>query len=356
MKLYSKISRNLIAITSVIGLGTLTLTSPANAQLPAETDSIKENTNDTGFRIRTKPLGDGTVLVTLTGEFQKGAPEAHAVAQAFSQGGLASLVGSDAADSFDGGDGPDYLQSNALVGSDAADSFDGGDGPDYLQSNALVGSDAADSFDGGDGPDYLQSNALVGSDAADSFDGGDGPDYLQSNALVGSDAADSLVGSDAADSFTPPFDGGDGPDYFTNLELQLLAHQEDMPTIRRIAEAITDVVTMAYDSLPISIPANELKTNGNEVALSEAYRVSLNFSSDGMATIQSLDQRNIEERWFNWSLLYPSPEAEIISALAFDLDSLLIEKEFEVLEDNEFDEAVELALIDTLLFFGFFAH
>lgn len=54
----------------------------------------------------------------------------------------------------------------------SADSFDGGDGPDYLTSG-----NGPQPFDGGDGPDYLNGT--------NEFDGGDGPDFFAPRGWVG---------------------------------------------------------------------------------------------------------------------------------------------------------------------------
>jgi len=123
MKPCFKSLSTLLSITSLVSIGCLACPSSAQAQFSGGIFGLaepgKEKLHEPGFRITTKNLSDGTVIVSLAGDFQKGSPDVHAFLFDWEIG---ALVGSDAADSliqkFDGGDGPDYL-----VGSDAADSF-----------------------------------------------------------------------------------------------------------------------------------------------------------------------------------------------------------------------------------------
>ncbi|MDF1659257.1 MAG: hypothetical protein P1U58_16685 [Verrucomicrobiales bacterium] len=407
MKLYSKTRMTLFALSSLTFTGAILAPITADAQISGGILGISDKSGEAApaFRVRTTPLTEGIVSVSLVADFQRGAPEAHAFLFALDMGAIDgvvpvdtgpgdALVGSDAADSlieeFDGGDGPDYVvpvgpgPGDFLVGSDAADSliqeFDGGDGPDYVvpigprPTDALVGSDAADSliqkFDGGDGPDYVTpigpgpGDALVGSDAADSFiqkfDGGDGPDYQTPIGLV---PGNSLVGSDAADSLIQEFDGGDGPDYILpvgrgpgsklRMEFQITSPLAQMHEVHRLATELHQLISFACDSMSISFPVHGLSTSGNEVAIFEDHGVSLKADGNEVAVVQSLDVRSIEDRWFEWSYLNGSANVALLTPLAAELDFLLWGRELGLLTEKELEAELINSVQIALLISGF---
>ncbi|MBW4982534.1 M10 family metallopeptidase C-terminal domain-containing protein [Mameliella sp. CS4] len=145
-----------------------------------------------------------------------------------------TLIGSDAADRFEGNENADLLAGHggddSLYGGEFPDMLLGGDGDDLLD-----GGPQNDTLNGGAGDDELVgglgNDVLVGQDGADNLDGGAGRDTLDggggNDILEGGDESDVLRGRAGEDELA----GGLGLDFLTG------GADADIFVFRTIAQA-----------------------------------------------------------------------------------------------------------------------
>ena len=337
-----------------IGWGTT-----ASAQFSGGILSL-DQLDEASFRLTTEPIDEEVKKVRLSSDFRFGSKNVHRFIREFIDGTLPSFDGGDGPDyvqpnHFDGGDGPDYVKPNNFDGGDGPDyvkpnEFDGGDGPDYVKPNEFDGGDGPDyvkpnEFDGGDGPDYvmpetfLGGNALVGSDAADSLVGSDAADSLvgsdAADSLVGSDAADSLVGSDAADSLV----GSDAADSLW-FQIEVEAESSLIPLIAQLAAEMHNILDSSFDQIPVvlsheqaDVLSNKLVATGNEVAIFDAYKVSLKATGNEVA-------------------ISSAHSAPSFGALSGDLEVLLLDLELGIMTTEQFGAEISTLIGEWFLLNG----
>ncbi len=318
-------------IACAIGWGTT-----ASAQLDGGIYGL-DQLDEASFRLTTEPIDEAVKRIRLSSDFRFGSKDVHRFVQEFIEGKRPS---------FDGGDGPDYVKPNNFDGGDGPDyvmpnNFDGGDGPDYVKPNNFDGGDGPDyvkpnNFDGGDGSDFVKpetfsgENALVGLAAADSLVGSDAAD-----SLVGSDAADSLVGSDAADSLV----GSDAADSL-RFEIEVEAAPALIPAIARTAAEVHNFIRGAFDRIPVALSqsqaevlSNKLVATGNEVAIFDAYKVSLNATGNEVA-------------------IAGAAAPELFGPMREDFEILLLDLELGIMTTEQFGAEISTLIGDWFLMNG----